>query len=319
MYFRCSVWVLMGLPLLAGCTGWPFSSASHPGEDASPRETSALQGMAADANVRQAGGQATEPKLDAEQSYGVWLAEAGPAVTWLRLEKPRFHVVTTGRERNLGWVMNGSYAFARDGSVFGVVTEIGRLPETASAGLSWSDERSLRGLPMEPHMLPFYCQFRPEGEGMRIAGFLGTLFKDERDRWLECGYQKVALARPAYAQAQLPMGNWERRPPESRDRLVLNLLPDQVGVTHVDGRAGQRTRLRGECVPAPGGLIFGIFTSVDRALGSDQPARIVPPQAFCLRVSSSGQFLDVREAQAVGLDERIRGALKGEFLPVLNR
>jgi hypothetical protein len=150
---------------------------------------------------------------------------------------------------------------------------------------------------------------------MKIVDFRGPAFHDERDRWHGLRYEKVALARPGYVNAVPPLGNWERTPPDSRDRIELHVLPEQLGVTIVEGATGKRTRLQGEYAMAPDGLLYGMFTTIDCAFGRDQPKPLEPAPLYSLRLGFVGNHLEVGEVESVDLEGGIRSRLKGEYPP----
>lgn len=311
-----SAWWLLILLWLTGCAGWN-SRAPSPAEAASPShqqsQEPARTKAATDATV--ASHVPALARLGPEESYGVWLAEDGLVTTWIRLEKPRLRIVSVDLEKKIGWAVNGYYAFAKDGSVFAALAEVGQLNEAALPGLCWSDEKSLRGLPMDKTPRPFRCDFCADGDGLKIDGYRGATFHDARDTWQGRRYHKVAAARPGYAGSFPPLGNWEQRLPESHDRMIVHFLPNQIGVTMVDSKAGKRTRLRGECAAGPEGLIYGIFTTIDTAIGRDQPEPLAPPPLFCLRLGFTSNRLTIREVEGPELAEGTRSRLMGEYLP----
>lgn len=307
-----STCLLAFLPLQLGCGAAPSPSATAVLRPAAQREA----GSAPAANRReiQRAGQAPAlPRLTADQSYGVWLADDDSC--WLHLEKPRVRIVAVNREKQTGWLCNGYYAFARDGSVFGCIHEFGQIAADALTDLCWSNESSLRGLPMRKEARPFHCELRADGDSLKVLDFRGPTWHGDGDRWHGRSYRKVALARPGHSGTLPPVGNWERRPPETRDRVALSILPEQIGVTIVDGAAGRRMRLQGECAAASDGLLYGMFLTVDHALGSEKPEPLSPAPLFCLRLGSTSNRLQVRSLESLDLDEATRARLQGEYRP----
>lgn len=307
-----STWLLAFLPLLAGCgSSAPSAATSLLRPTAPPDNHSKPESQLS--KVQQAKHSPALPRLAPDQTHGVWLNDAG--TSWLRLEKPRLRIICIEPESGSGWLCHGHYAFARDGSVFGCIHEIGQFSENAHKGLCWSNESSLRGLAMQSVTLPFHCELCAHGDGMKICDFRGSKLVGDGIRWHECAYRMVALARPGRAGSLPPLGNWELRAPETHDRVLLSILPEQIGVTIIEATAGKRSRWHGECAAGPDGLLYGMLLTVDRALGREQPELLSPAPLFCVRLGTLSQELHVHSLEGLDLDESMRAHLLGVYRP----
>ncbi|MBM4070638.1 MAG: hypothetical protein FJ271_17030 [Planctomycetes bacterium] len=311
MTFRSS-WLTIFLPLLAGCGAAPSPTAATALLRPAAQESNAALQESNPSGIQRVSHSPALPRLAPEQTYGVWVDDAGSS--WLRLEKPRLRIVSINPERRSGRLCNAHYAIAQDGSVYGCIHEIGQISASACQDLSWSNESSLRGLRMTKVALPFHCEMCADGEALRILDFRGPMTRDAGDGWHFGTYRKVALTRPGHAGILPPLGNWERQP-DSHDRVVLSILPDQIGVTIVDGKAGKRSRWLGECSAGPDGLLYGMFLTVDHALGREKPEPLMPPPLFCMRLGSSGAPPNVLGLDGLDIDEAMRSRLLGAYRP----
>jgi hypothetical protein len=302
-------WLLALVPLLAGCgSAAPGTATLLPRPTARPDNRASPEPQPA--KIQQVKLSPRLPRLAPDQTHGIWLNDAG--TSWLRLEKPRLRIICIDPASGSGRLCHGHYAFARDGSIFGCIHELGRFSHREHQGLCWNNETSLRGLAMHSVALPFHCELCADGDGMKICDFRGSKLEG-CDSWHDAAYRKVALARPGHAGTLPPLGNWELRPPETHDRVLLSILPDQIDVSIVEARAGKRSRWHGECAAGPDGLLYGMLETVDRTLGQEQPEALFPAPLFCVRLASLGQQLQVRSLEGLDLDESMRSRLLGEY------
>jgi hypothetical protein len=301
--------LLLGPCFLAGC------SAAQPAV-VLPAEPAAVPASAAPETQKTiAKRKDALPTMPLEAANGVWHSEPGQYRTWLRLEHPRFWLVTGDRAGDRLWIMDGYFQQAADGLVYGVATRLesrtgGRAYlETLYAG----DERALRAESKANMLQPFYCRLRRSGELLRVEDFYGPGLEALPRPCLDTAFQKAALARPSRVPPMLPLGSWENSLLSPRDRIMLRFDAKQVELKVYPRGTGKRIRYQGEYTAAPGQLLFGVFNRMEDTMIPGQPPPLDPPRPFCIHFGEKNQSLVILEASMPGFDEATCRQMKGEF------
>jgi hypothetical protein len=327
-------WVVgLCLFLAAGCAGGPAPPSAQPNNQAQPQiaQVSAfdysssvfgLLGVEPEQlwKLVQQNPQQARQRSDPETALGLWVSENGVTRSWLRLEKPRLRVVTVVKEQSGFTLLEGDYATAVGGLVFGVMTRMERSecsPEQALA--LWNgDESALARLPATKvrRAEPFSFSLALLGDDLAFQELAGNGFGDGRDRLFRGRFQQVSLGRPAYAHGASPLGRWQLTPAEIKGRIILSLLPERLDVLIEDQVTGRRLRLAGPHRLAGSDLVYGVFDTLEQSnLGAAPISKVLEPQVFCFRFAWNGPAIEIKELHAVCLGETACKSLCGVYRP----
>jgi hypothetical protein len=248
--------------------------------------------------------------------YGIWVADRNATRTWMRIERPLIHIVGIDKKTGAGWAMDGHYAVAANGMMYGVMTALAKTgpdPERARA-LMENDERALRGQPVEKKMMPFACQLRLDGPDLTVADFRGTCMDNNRDLFLHGRYQQTSVGRPSCAVPGAPLGTWVND--SGRGRLTMVIQPGRFEFRFLDRLSGRRINVAGNYDVAADGIIFGVLTSVEHgAVAKMTASGHIPPQVLCFRYGFRTSALVIGEVHSLGLRRDTEESLIGEYRP----
>ena len=262
--------------------------------------------------IRLASHQTTSPAnpIAPEAIYGLWLRDQGSIRTWLRIESPRIHLVLIDKDQGIGRILDGEYALARDGSLFGVMTTVENVSQKEAVDALYRGE--------QPRNSPFLPVAPPEKE-QKITPFVlipqraGAELVLEGDAIFQGHYRKTAETRPTFARPVPPLGRWECENWECKVRTSL-YLTDKIELEVLDQVTGRRLRLAGEYSVTVGNLLYGLFTSEDQSQGPGKGSQPIPPQVFCFRYAVAGaNQLQIRDIHCACFDARACDLLQRDY------
>jgi hypothetical protein len=258
----------------------------------------------------------TPARIDPEAWYGIWELDRGSTRTRMRIERPLIRMVGIDKKTGTSWVMDGHYAVAPNGMMYGVMTALDQAaaqPERAQALLE-NDERVLRGERGEKKMMPFCCQIHADGPELTVADFRGTCFEKDRESLIHGRYQQTSMGRPSCAVPGPPLGTWMMD--SNKSRLTMVIQPGRFEFRLFDRLSGRRVNVVGNYDVATEGIIFGVITSVEHGdLGKDMPGGSIFPLVICFHYGFRGSALVIDEVHSLGLDRKTEEGLIGEYRP----
>jgi hypothetical protein len=251
-----------------------------------------------------------------EAWYGIWVADRGGTRTRMRIERPLIQIVAIDKKTSTSRVMDGHYAVAPNGMMYGVMTgfqEATQQPEHVQALLD-DDERALRGVHVEKRMMPFCCWVGRDGDDLTMTDFRGTALEKHRDALIHGRYQPVSLGRPSCAVPGPPLGTWVMT--SGNTRLTLVIQPGRFEIRLLDRVSGRRVHSAGNYDVAPAGIIFGVITSVEHGeVGAAMTEGHISPLVLCFHFGWRGNALVIDEVRSLGLERKTEECLIGEFRP----
>jgi hypothetical protein len=257
--------------------------------------------------------QMEEPSIKPHTWYGTWVRDQGNTRTWLRVERPLIHIVGIDKKADTTWVMDGHYAVAANGMMYGVMTSIDTAaanPERTRA-LWDGDERVLRGRRGDKKLMPFSCRFTANGPELTLADFQGTSLEHDRDSFLHGRYQQTSLGRPSVAVPGAPLG--VRESDRGKLRVTMVLQPGRVEFRLAD-RSGRRINVAGNYDVANDGIILGVLTSVEHGeVGKAMAKGKIEPQVFCFHFGLRGTTTVIDEVHSLHLERSTEECLIGEY------